>query len=137
MDILSAVGAVISCNPPMLRLDHRQIGRDGTGEGMQGPVGVMSVGTEDVDQLESWSRKESDGPECADTPPLWEQSDISESTFEAAIERAVRHIDNVTDRDNAVKLLREYKDIIHLTLMMICQLYATITSTNHQNDLLK
>ena len=70
MDILSAVGAVISCNPPMLRLDHRQIGRDGTGEGMQGLVGVMSVGTEDVDQLESWSRQESDGPECADTPPL-------------------------------------------------------------------
>ena len=87
MDILSAVGAVISCNPPRLKLDNRQLAHGRTVEEVSSFIGSLSVDKEDFDQVESWSRQETEIPECVDIAPLWDESDVLEDTFEIAIEK--------------------------------------------------
>ena len=121
MDLLSAIGAVISCNPlslsvndPSLLNERVQDHAVDTTSGVDIIPDISAYlvhNQHDPDRLEEWSRQDPVLPACADIPPLWEKSDISDETFGSAVAKAVRHIDDPDLKIAAENLLWEYKDI--------------------------
>ena len=117
MDILSAVGAIISCNPPSLTMaDHpaKVMYTAGAllGENREADEEVF-VGSilDSPDRIESWAGRDVTPPECAEISALWEASDISEEKFEKSVQKAVQCIDRESDKEAVIAVLREFKDI--------------------------
>ena len=134
MDILSAVGAIISCNPPSLSVaavpakvmytSEVQLGL-GSSPSFEGRsfrswedddrprlVEAAFVGSVvDGDRIDTWAGREVIPPECAEMSPVWECSDIAPEKFEGAILKTVELIVVDDDKITAVALLREFKDI--------------------------